>query len=310
MPGRASNVFGTQVRVLADERSAVLASRISAAFLAEAGWDPATWVLTIDPGHPLLGRNVCRAPGCQTPCPAKTGVCLDCRRRLAEAGLALEDYGLLPPPRGARWLGLGEGTCMVPGCPRPWVAAARPLCPEHHDQQQRLGAGAAGFIGLPDVKPLPSHGACAVVSCPRQLPAPGSTYCDAHLQRLRCLRRAGPQPHEAALRLTQPPVPRSRQGTPAGPNPAVVVEVLFGLQQRTRQGVKTHGAVLRAACDDARRQQVTSLAALAIPASRGHTYASVVHTLITHARRGLSGPETETAQDISDMTLFWHRGRL
>ena len=288
----------------------MLASRIDAAFLAEAGWDPVTWVLTIDPGHPLLGRSVCRAPGCQTTCPVKTGVCLDSRRRLAEAGLALEDYGLLSPPRGARWLGVGDGTCAVPGCPRPWVAAARPLCPEHHEQQQRLGVGAADFIGLPDVKPLPSHGALAVVSCPRQLPAAGSTYCDAHLQRLRCLRQAGQEPGEAAWRLTEPPVPRSGQLGLAGLNPAVVIEVLFGLQQRTRQGVKTHDSILRAACDDARRQQVTSLAGLAIPASRGNGYASVVHTLITHARRGLSGPETETAKDIWDMTLFGHRGRV
>ena len=97
----------------------MLASRIDAAFLAEAGWDPVTWMLTIDPGHPLLGRSVCRAPGCQTTCSAKAGVCLDCRRRLAEAGLALEDYGLLPLLRGARWLGLGDGTCTVPGCPGP-----------------------------------------------------------------------------------------------------------------------------------------------------------------------------------------------
>ena len=99
MPGRAGDVPGASGPVPVDEQSAVLASRIDAAFLAEAGWDPVTWVLTIDPGHPLLGRSVCRAPGCQTTCPAKTGVCLDCRRRLAEAGLALEDYGLLPPPR-------------------------------------------------------------------------------------------------------------------------------------------------------------------------------------------------------------------
>jgi hypothetical protein len=122
MTGRAGDVLGAPGRMLADEQSAVLALRIEAAFLAEAGWDPATWVLTIDPGHPLLGRSVCRAPGCQTTCPAKTGVCLDCRRRLAEAGLALEDYGLLPPPRGARWLGLGDGGAAV-GRPR------RPLWP-------------------------------------------------------------------------------------------------------------------------------------------------------------------------------------
>src|SRR5712671_5025944 len=72
-------------RVLLDEQSAALAGRIEAAFLAEAGWDAATWVLTLPPDHPLLGRPVCRAPGCRTTCHEKTGICLDCRRRLAQA---------------------------------------------------------------------------------------------------------------------------------------------------------------------------------------------------------------------------------
>jgi hypothetical protein len=237
---------------LLDGQSALLATRIETTFLAEAGWDPATRVLTIDAGHRLLGRTVCRVPGCQTTCPATTGVCLDCRRRLAQAGLGLEDYGSLPPPRGARWLGLGDGTCSVTGCPRPWVKAARPLCPEHLSQQQRLGVDVAAFTTRPDVTALPSHGVCAVAACPRQLPAAGSAYCDAHLQRLRCLRRAGQEPGEAAWRLAEPPVPRSGQVSLAGLDPAVVVEILFGLQQRTRQGVKTHDAVLRSVCNDAR----------------------------------------------------------
>jgi integrase len=308
-PGRAGHVPGTR-QALLDEQSALLASRIETAFLAEAGWDPITWVLTIDPGHPLLGRVVCRVPGCQTSCPAKSGVCLDCRRRLAQAGLSLEDYRSLPPPRGARWLSLGDGTCSVTGCPRPWATAARPLCPEHLSQQQRLGIEVDAFTARPGVTALPSHGVCAVAACPRQLPAAGSTYCDAHLQRLRCLRRAGEEPDEAAWRLTEPPVPRSGKVSLAGLNPAVAVQILFGLQQRTRQGVKTHDAVLRSICNDARSQQVSSLAALAIPARRGKGYESVVNTLIMHARRGMSGPETETAKDIWDMALFGHRGRL
>src|ERR1700722_3250328 len=94
-------------RVLLDERSAVLASRIGAAFLAEAGWDPGTWVLTLPAEHPLLGRTFCRAPGCQTTRAAATRVCPDCRRRLAAAGLGLEDVALLPAAQGRRWVGTG-----------------------------------------------------------------------------------------------------------------------------------------------------------------------------------------------------------
>jgi len=306
---RPGHVFGTG-QALLDERSVLLAWLIETAFLAEAGWDPAAWVLTIDPGHRLLDRVVCRVPGCQTTCSAKTGVCLDCRRRLAQAGLGLEDYRSLPPPRGARWIGLGDGTCSVTGCPRPWVKAARPLCPEHLSQQQRLGIEVGAFIDRPDVTALPRHGVCAVAACPRQLPAGSSTYCDAHLQRLRCLRRAGEEPDEAAWRLTEPPVPRSGQVSLAGLDPAVAVQILFGLQQRTRQGVKTHDAVLRSICNDADREQVSSLAALTVPASRGQTCQSVVRTMITHVRRGMSSPEAETTKDIWDMALFGHHGGL
>jgi hypothetical protein len=188
----------------------VLAGRIEPAFLAEAGWDAGTRVLTIDPARPLLGRSTWKAPGCQTTCPAGTGICLDCRRRLEKAGLGLEDAGLLPPPRGARWLGAEDGTCAVPGCPRPWASSARPLCPAHLAQKERLAVSEfAAFAVLPGVTALPSHGICAVAACAREVPWAGGTYCEAHRLRLRSLHRAGQQPDEAAWRLTEPPVPRS-----------------------------------------------------------------------------------------------------
>jgi hypothetical protein len=202
-------------RVLLDERSAALASRIDAAFLAEAGWDPGTWVLTLPAEHPLLGRTFCRAPGCQTTCAAATRVCLDCQRRLAAAGLGLEDVALLPPPQGKRWLGTGDGTCRVTGCPRPWVTSGQPLCPEHLSQRDRLGVSIADFTARPDAIALPSHGTCAVASCPRQLPGHDAVYCDAHLQRLRVLRRlAGHRAAGPARRAGQPrrAEPGSRRG--------------------------------------------------------------------------------------------------
>ena len=308
-PGAAVGVPGPG-QALPGGQPALL-EKIYPAFLAEAGWDPETRVLTIDPAHPLLGRNTCKVPGCQTTCPASTGICLDCRRRLEQAGFGPEDAGLLPPPKRHRWLDPGAGTCTVVGCPRPWVKSARPLCPEHLAQALRAGiSDAAVFAASPGAAALPSHGTCAVAACPRQLPSAASAYCDAHLQRLRRLRQAGEQPDEAAWRLTEPPVPRAGQVSLAGMSPAVVAEILFGLQQRTRQGVKTHDAILRAVCDDARGQQVASLAGLAVPPSRGKAYESVLHTLVTHARRGASGPESEITKDTWDMALFGHRGML
>src|SRR5487761_1595675 len=157
-------------RVPLDERSAALAGRIDAAFLAEAGRDATAWVLTLPAEHPLLGRTFCRAPGCQTTCAAATRVCLDCQRRLAAAGLGLEDVALLPPPQGKRWLGAGDGTCRVTGCPRPWVTSRQPLCPEHLGQQERLGVSTADFTARPDVVALPSHGTCSSCAAPSITP--------------------------------------------------------------------------------------------------------------------------------------------
>jgi hypothetical protein len=91
-------------RVLLDEQSAALAGRIEAAFLAEASWDAATWVLTLPAGYPLLGRPVCRATGCQATCPVTAGVCPDCRRRL--------------PPAGCRRRSCGRSAASCPPWPR------------------------------------------------------------------------------------------------------------------------------------------------------------------------------------------------
>ena len=88
-----------------------------------------------------------------------TGVCLECRRRLAAHGLALDQLAALPHPRGHAWMDPGDGACAVAGCPRPWVNAGRHACCRAHlDQQHGQDAGIAAFAARPDVAPLPSHG--------------------------------------------------------------------------------------------------------------------------------------------------------
>jgi len=61
--GAAARVLGPG-RELPGGQAALLLEKIDPAFLAEAGWNPETRVLTIDPAHPLLGRSTYRAPGC------------------------------------------------------------------------------------------------------------------------------------------------------------------------------------------------------------------------------------------------------
>ena len=294
-----------------DGAAAGLAGLLDGGFLAEAGWDPVSRVLAPPPQHPLLGRPVCRAPGCRTSCFERTGVCLECRRRLAERGLSIEAAASLPPPRGRAWVGPGDGVCAVAGCPRPWVKSEQPLCRAHLGQQQSSAVGVAEFVARPGVAPLPSYGVCAVAACTRQLAAGRGVYCDAHLQRLRVLRRAGASTTEEwSWQQTEPPVSRAGQVSLLALEPEVAVQVLFGLQQRTGQGVKTSDAVLRSICSDLRRQRVSTLEDYVVPASRGATCRSVVSTMVAHVRRGLASPDTETGKDVWDLVLFGHRGYL
>ncbi len=70
----ASHVFGTRSGL--GGQAAALAAVIDPAFLAEVGWDAELLVLRPPAAHPLLGRPVCRAPGCATTAPASTRIAL------------------------------------------------------------------------------------------------------------------------------------------------------------------------------------------------------------------------------------------
>ena len=64
------HVFGTWS--VTGGQATALATAIDPPFLAEAGWDAELLVLRPPATHPLLGRPVCRAPGCGTTAPAST----------------------------------------------------------------------------------------------------------------------------------------------------------------------------------------------------------------------------------------------
>jgi integrase len=287
-------------------QAAVLAGRLDPKFLTETGWDPGTRVWSPPAAHPLLGRPICAAPGC---CTTANGVCLQCRRRLEQRGLTVADVGTLAPPAGRAWTRPGDGTCRVGDCPRPWVNAEDPLCRAHLDQQRALGdGGVAEFVARPDARALPSLGVCAVAACHRQLPTSGETYCDTHLIRLRRARRGRGVGDEAHWRATEAPVTRAGHAVLVALPALVVVQVLFGVQQRAGEGVKTRDPVLRWICNELRRQQVNTVADAAAPGDTERRGA--INSLITHARRGVLDPETEIGKDEWDMAVFGHRGNM
>lgn len=289
--------------------AAALAARIDPEFLAETGWDPVTRVWAPPAEHRFLGRNVCRAPDCQTTSNDANRTCLGCRRRLMRLGLTLDEIDQLPSPRRRAWTRTGDGACAVTGCPRPWVRAAHPLCREHRDQQQALGMSAAEFAAHPGAGPLESLGVCGVAACDRQLAADGDVYCDSHLTRLRRARRAGIV-NEARWRVTESPITHTGRSVLTSLPPLVVVQVLFGVAQRACEDIKSPDALLRWVVDELRRQQVNTVADALTPTGAGDYRRSLLNSLRKYARRGLASPDTEVAKDVWDMTVFGHRGRL
>jgi hypothetical protein len=289
-------------------QAAAVAAVIDPAFLAEAGWDPVRLVLSPPSGHPLLGRPVCRAPGCGTTAPARTRVCASCQRRLAGRGLTLADAAVLPArPDLLR----GPGPCAVKGCGRERLSAPARLCQAHLELRQRLGISVAEFTASPMTRPLPPLEPCAVAACPRQRRHPGGQYCDPHQQRLRAARRSDAAFDEDRWRTAGTAVGCGGQVSLRGLPPLVIAEVLAGLQQRCRiDRVKTKEAELRAVCDDLRRQQVSSISGYLLARERSLAFKGLVNSLAAHAGRALATPETEVLKDKWDLTLFGHRGTV
>ncbi|OBS02318.1 hypothetical protein A9W98_15495 [Mycobacterium gordonae] len=152
-----------------------------------------------------------------------------------------------------------------------------------------------------------------MAACTRQRRHPDGLYCDAHQQRLRTARTHCPLLNETQWQATEPAIGRGGEVSLRGLAPLVVAELLVGLQQRCRiNAVKTSDAVLRALCNDVRHRQVSSLTHYAPGDDRDRDleFTGLANCLIGHARRALSSPETEVAQDEWDLTVFGHHGTV
>ena len=153
------------------------------------------------------------------------------------------------------------------------------------------------FLADPRVRPLPPLGTCLVAACTRT--ADGARgYCNTHYQRWRSGRsRPTPAWIGGSGRPTESAVAEPGQVSLRALPPLVVVEVLFGMQQRVRGGAKITDVDLRAVCDALRRQQVASIAACddrrSVP---GKPARSLLTALARHVRRALADPGQRAGQ--------------
>lgn len=112
---------------VAAARLAVLTDPV---FLAEAGWDPGTRVLSLPSAHPLLGWRACPSPGCGNTLYGRDSECGSCRRGTAVPRLA--PSGITAP---------AAQSCRVTACPR--GRGRRRYCRAHWERFLDLRAGAS-----------------------------------------------------------------------------------------------------------------------------------------------------------------------
>jgi integrase len=290
-----------------DEAVAMVGRLLDPAFLAEAGWDAAGRLLCPPAEHPLLGRPVCRAPGCQATAFGRARVCQRCQRRLARAGLGPDAVCELPEPPCQP-----PSRCAVTGCPRPWKTSRDRLCLAHLRQQREvLKVPLEVFLACPQARPLPSCGPCQVPACTRERAGTSGSYCDAHRQRFRAAARAVPGLDEAAWRAAQPAIAQYGQVSFYGLAPLVTAQLLVGLQQRTRSSTRTNEKALRSVCEKLRLHHVATI----IPASGDvslpgldRVAGALLASLARHARRALLDPEAEKVKDEWDLVAFGRPG--
>jgi len=296
--------------IVLEGAAARLAAMLDAGFLAEAGWDPAALVLSLPAGHQLLGRKVCQAAGCtMTARTGLGGVCRSCFVGLRGEELTAEQTAAsaaelpLLLARAAR--------CAVPGCQRDPTAPRAAWCREHALQLgRRAGRPTIGeFLADPRVRALPLLEPCAVAVCARGADH-GRGYCSAHYQRWRVAVRACPGLDAGQWQRAEPAVAETGQVSMDGLPPLVIVQVLFGIWQRTLGGAKITDCSLRMACRALGRQQVTSIEELDIGCLPNKPVRSLLNAMTRHVRLALADPASEQAKDTWDLAVFGHRGQL
>jgi integrase len=166
------------------------------------------------------------------------------------------------------------------------------------------------FLAGPHAVALPALGPCEVRACPRQRTSQTS-YCEAHQYQLREARReAGGSLDEERWCTAASPVPVHGQVSLRGLSPQLAAEVLYGLQQRTRDGLTTRLHVLRAMVEDLRRSRVASLEGWQPAGAMMREKGQISRSLARYARAAAGDTAAEMAKDVRDLAVFGSAGTL
>jgi hypothetical protein len=294
--------------VALDGPAARLARMLDLKFLDEAGWNPQTRILSLPAEHRLLGRLLCRAQGCRNTVQSGLTVCYRCVTRLSRLGMSTAEITAevqLPGEPAA------TTRCAVSGCRCVPTVRHSVLCQPHAKKfrRRRPAVSIQQFLADPRVRPLPPVPACQVAACTR--PGDGARgYCNTHYQRWRNASLVNPGLDVRRWQTRESGVCEPGQVNLQALPVLVVVEVLFGVQQRVAGGAKITDGLLRVLCDGLRQRQVDSITADRAEFIRNRPVRALRSALTQHVQRALADPASEAAKDIWDLAVFGHRGNL
>ncbi|WP_204079848.1 tyrosine-type recombinase/integrase [Mycobacterium riyadhense] len=288
--------------------AARLAAMLDRGFLEEAGWDPRTRVLSLPAEHRLFARTVCSVPQCHSSIHSDRRVCYRCFTRLTGLGMSPNDIAEASELPAAP---LMATQCAVPDCRCVPTVRHEVLCQPHARKfrLRRPRRSMEQFLADPRVQPLPPMPSCQVVACTRTADGAGG-YCNSHYQRWRTALRTTPQLDPRQWETLESAVAEPGQVNLQALPALVVVEALFGVQQRARSGAKITEVTLRVLCDGLRSRQADSILADHAEITRNKQVRSLRTAVARDIRRALTDPGNEQVKDTWDLTVFGHRGNL
>jgi hypothetical protein len=185
--------------------------------------------------------------------------------------------------------------CAVSGCRCVPTVRHALLCVSHAKKfrLRRPPVSLEQFLADRRVRPLPPMPACQVAACIRPADGAGG-YCNTHYQRWRAALAADSEVDAHRWQARESDVAEPGRVNLNALPVLVVVEVLFGVQQRVRGGAKITNAQLRVLSDGLRRRQVISITADRTAITRNKSVRALRTALARHIRRALADPGSNT----------------
>jgi integrase len=234
------------------------------------------------------------------------GFCATCQKARRRSDLSAGEFIAAGPVRARH---CGEVICSVMGCPRPVRTRRLQLCHTHEHRRRQLGLSLAGFLQHPRAQPLPGFGACKVAVCTRQAHARRG-LCRPHDVRWWEQHRAGAVTTAdfGAWCRSSAPVASGHEVVMRGLAPLVQAQVLFGLQERCRQGALTYLHQLRIIC-----RRLLAAGAQTITGFDDSRFASQHRALARDLQQAVqlagTSPEDEQRKDIWNTVVLGHGRR-